>query len=117
MFLNDIERTPLAIYLVQEIFRDNQHLVRSDFTKTITTLANFIDLLPLESPRKSEFLKVLRVFVSCKDKLIQSHQDEIVLTLVTSQDGELLRVLTERGFLRALISKTKSEELTSRRRE
>ena len=74
VFLKDIEKSHLAIYLIQEIFRNNAKLVESEFNKTITTICNFIDSLKKEKSSKAvDFLKVLKVFIFCKDKIIKQH--------------------------------------------
>lgn len=69
-FMRHIDRFPMSVQLLFEIFRDNNKFLTLNVSKPIKQIINLAEEAPLTSGKKCMYLKLLEVFCRCEGKLV-----------------------------------------------
>ena len=88
-YVEQISESPLAIYLIREIFKDNKFFLTTKGQKTIKCIVRKEETIELSSIQKYQFFKILKTFVKCKTKIVKKNQIEILTQLVGSEDYKI----------------------------
>ncbi len=73
-FLKDIDKHPLAILLVFEIFKDNKKFLNLNASKILKRICNASEKADLKDSKKGSMYRLLTAFCRCKDKLVRANQ-------------------------------------------
>ena len=88
-YVEQISESPLAIYLIREIFKDNKFFLTTKGQKTIKCIVRKEETIKISSIQKYQFFKILKTFVKCKTKIVKKNQIEILTQLTGSEDYKI----------------------------
>jgi hypothetical protein len=100
-FVEDMKRNVFAIYLIQEIFRDNYKLCQQVPLSALKAIVKLINKLKI-SHRKSLVLASLKIFMKAESRLLKNNQAEILNLLSSSSTRNIIKLYRSEEGMREL---------------
>ena len=96
-FMRDFDKYQCATILVYEIFKDNKKFLTLNVSKFIRNIVNSSEEMEINTAMKSNYLRLLRIFIKLFDKKVRQNQTEIILqfTFDTTKSNLLYLFLAE----------------------
>ena len=88
-FIKEIGSSPLVIFLIREIFKNNKHHLTTKGQKVIRYIVEQEEELDLNSIEKFHYLNILKTFTKCKNKIVKKNQNEILMQISGKDDDKL----------------------------
>lgn len=108
IFVKELNTSPLSIYLIKEIFKDNKLHLSSKGQKIIRLIAKKEETIALSMPDKYRYLDTLKTFARCKNKIVKKNQNEILINISGDDEDQICSHFnTKAGFskVKSLVEK------------
>ena len=97
IFVKEINSSPLSIYLIKEIFKDNKLHLSSDGQKIIRVIVKKEESISLTMSEKYHYLDTLKTFARCKAKIVKKNQNEILINISGEEEGQICSYFNTNG--------------------
>lgn len=103
-FSKELDTCSLAIFLIKEIFKNNQAFLTTKAQRIIKFVVQREEDLELNSPEKHHYLNILKAFAKCKNKIVKKNQNEILLYIAKKDEGTICSLFnTQEGRAKARV--------------
>lgn len=89
LFAKELDSSPLAIFLIKEIFRNNKHFLTTKGQSAIRYIVQREEKMDIDSIEKHHYLLILKSFAKCKKKIVKKNQTEILMYIASYEEGRI----------------------------